>query len=110
MNKKLEDEKAIDDFVELLKNMVEIPGKRTVMIDGRWFEIDTNFDPPLVKELEEDIPSPYCDVCGHCGEIGCCGVSCFLENHVRGKTNCRYEDEIIDEIEEWFDMEGEKGD
>lgn len=56
----------------------------------------------------EEIPSPYCPICEHCGEIGCCGVATFLEHHVRGKTDCMYEDEIIDEIEEWFEMEKEE--
>lgn len=101
----MENDNKVDEFIELLSKMVEVPGKRTVMIDGRWFEIDTNFDPPIIHELEEDIPSPYCEKCGHCGEIGCCGITTFLENHVRGKTDCMYEDEIIDEIEEWFDMQ-----
>lgn len=101
----MENDNKIDEFIELLSKMVEVPGKRTVMIDGRWFEIDTNFDPPIINELEEDIPSPYCKKCGHCGEIGCCGITTFLENHVRGKTDCMYEDEILDEIEEWFDMQ-----
>ena len=57
---------------------------------------------------EDDIPSTYCPICEHCGEIECCGVATFLENHVRGKTNCMYEDEIIDEIEEWFEMQKEE--
>ena len=53
--------------------------------------------------MEEDDWSPYCPVCGHCGETGCCGVACFLEQHVRGKTDCMHEDQIIDEIEEFFE-------
>ena len=53
--------------------------------------------------MEEDDWSPYCPVCGHCGETGCCGVKCFLEEHVRGKTNCMHEDQIIDEIEEFYE-------
>lgn len=60
------------------------------------------------QDMEDDIPSPYCEKCGHCGEIGCCGIKSFLEEHVRGKTNCRYEDEILDEIEEWFEMQKEE--
>ncbi len=35
--------------------------------------------------------SPYCEICGHCGEIGCCGIINFVENHIKGKINCKYE-------------------
>lgn len=55
------------------------------------------------NEIIEDVPSPYCPICDHCGETGCCGVACFLEKHVRGKTNCIHEDQIIDEIEEFYE-------
>lgn len=47
------------------------------------------------KELEE---SPYCEVCGHCGEIGCCGIRNFISEHIEGKTNCRNEGLIINEL------------
>lgn len=57
---------------------------------------------------EDDCESPYCPVCGHCGELGCCGIETFLENHVRGKTDCWYEDAIIDEIEEFFEFYKDK--
>ena len=60
------------------------------------------------QNMEDDIPSPYCEKCGHCGEIGCCGIKSFLEEHVRGKTDCRYEDEILEEIEVWFEMQKEE--
>ena len=46
-----------------------------------------------VKEYD-----PYCKVCGHCGWIDCDGVEQFLNEHVRGKTNCAYEEEIIKQI------------
>lgn len=58
--------------------------------------------------MTEEEYSPYCPVCGHCGEIGCCGIKTFLEHHVRGKTNCEHEAQIIDEIEEMFDYYGKK--
>lgn len=69
---------------------------------------NTLYRPFELEVPEDDIPSPYCEKCGHCGEIGCCGIRVFLENHVRGKTDCMYEDEILDEIEEWFDMQKEE--
>ena len=42
--------------------------------------------------------SPYCEICGHCGDIGCCGIINFVENHIKGKTNCKNEDSVIKEI------------
>ena len=58
--------------------------------------------------MEEEFPSIYCPKCGHCGEIGCCGVETFFNNHVRGKTDCLYEEEIISEIIEMLDFYKEK--
>lgn len=49
------------------------------------------------EELEE---SPYCEVCGHCGYIDCCGIVNFLEEHVKDKTNCKNESGIIQEIKD----------
>ena len=48
-----------------------------------------------IEEEGEDI---YCPTCGHCGDICCCGIYGFLEKHVKGKTNCLYETEILEEI------------
>lgn len=42
--------------------------------------------------------SPYCEVCGTCGHIGCCGIRNFIKEHIEGKTNCKNEAYIIDEI------------
>lgn len=42
--------------------------------------------------------SPYCEICSHCGDIGCCGIINFVENHIKGKTNCKNEDSVIKEI------------
>lgn len=47
---------------------------------------------------ENDEQSPYCEVCGHCGEIGCCGIRNFIEEHIKGKTNCKNEEYIIYEL------------
>lgn len=44
---------------------------------------------------DKDEQSPYCEVCGHCGEIGCCGIRHFIEEHIKGKTNCKNEDFVI---------------
>ena len=41
---------------------------------------------------------PYCENCGACGEVGCDGISHFLEKHVRGKTDCKYEEEFLQDI------------
>lgn len=42
--------------------------------------------------------SPYCDICEGCGEVGCDGIGAFLEKHVRGNTQCRYEEAFIADI------------
>lgn len=47
----------------------------------------------------------YCSTCGHCGETGCCGYIAFLEKHVRGKTSCLYEEQILNDLEEWIRSE-----
>lgn len=47
--------------------------------------------------------SSYCPDCGHCGFIDCDGVESFLEQHVRGKTTCQYEDMVIEEIKLLFE-------
>lgn len=44
---------------------------------------------------EEDL---YCPVCSGCGEVGCDGIRSFLEHHVRGKTDCKYEESYIEDI------------
>lgn len=46
----------------------------------------------------------YCPHCGGCGFIGCDGVQDFLEEHVRGKTNCRQEGLFIDQIVELWEQ------
>ena len=51
--------------------------------------------------------SPYCEICGHCGDIGCCGIINFVENHIKGKTNCKNEDSVIKEIIDICDYETE---
>ena len=52
---------------------------------------------------EEDM---YCPECGTCGFIGCCGVDGWLEKHVRGKTNCQEESNMIEEIKIYCDESG----
>lgn len=47
------------------------------------------------KEIDE---SPYCEVCGTCGCIGCCGIRNFISEHIEGKTNCKNEGWIIQDL------------
>lgn len=47
---------------------------------------------------DEDTFDPYCNVCGGCGFIGCCGIASFLKEHVVGKTNCKNESGFVFEI------------
>lgn len=49
---------------------------------------------------EEIEKSPYCEICGHCGDIGCCGISNFIDKHIKGKTNCKNEEIVISELED----------
>lgn len=62
-------------------------------------EETTNLNTPQEDE-QYDI---YCKKCGTCGYIGCCGVKNFLEQHVKGKTNCLNEASIIGEILSHFE-------
>jgi len=50
------------------------------------------------KGERDSVDSPYCDVCGGCGYIGCCGIERFLKKHVEGKTNCKNEKSFIKQI------------
>lgn len=50
----------------------------------------------LLDDFDEQ--SPYCEVCGTCGYIGCCGIRNFIDEHIKGKTNCKNEDLIISEL------------
>lgn len=56
---------------------------------------------------EKDLESPYCEVCGTCGYIGCCGIRNFIEEHIEGKTNCKNEDIIINELIDLCDYKDE---
>lgn len=47
----------------------------------------------------------YCKKCGGCGYIGCCGIRKFLETHVRGKTDCLWEDSFLSEIINYIEYE-----
>ena len=55
----------------------------------------------------EDNESPYCEVCGHCGDIECCGIRDFIEHHIKGKTNCKNEQDIIYELIDLCDYKDE---
>ena len=50
----------------------------------------------LLDDIDEQ--SPYCEACGTCGYIGCCGIRNFIEEHIKGKTNCKNEDSIISDL------------
>lgn len=47
------------------------------------------------EEIDE---SPYCEVCGTCGCIDCCGIRNFIAEHIEGKTNCKNESWIIQDL------------
>lgn len=52
----------------------------------------------MIESDEEPNYNPYCETCGTCGYIGCCGVRSFIDEHIKGKTNCKNEDLIISEL------------
>jgi hypothetical protein len=56
-----------------------------------------NLEAILDKHQEQE-ESPYCEVCGHCGYIGCCGIENFIDKHIKRKTNCKNEDFVIQEL------------
>lgn len=49
--------------------------------------------------------SYYCEKCHGCGYIECDGVESFLKNHVVSNTDCKHEEQFIDEIIEHFESE-----
>ncbi len=63
---------------------------------------DASYTKEFIKKNVIEEFDPYCEVCEGCGFIGCCGIKNFLEEHVRGKTNCKNEDMFIDEIISWI--------
>lgn len=76
-------------------------GKLTTDINREILDVIDQVEVQLLL-IEDPI---YCPVCEHCGETGCCGYINFLEKHVRGKTNCLYEETILDDLEEWIKEE-----
>lgn len=60
------------------------------------------YQPIRHDEMKEEDDSPYCKECGGCGEVGCDGIVSFLEKHVRGKTDCMYEESYIEDIIEAY--------
>lgn len=80
---------------------IETFGKMTTDINREILELLDEIE-AQVGLIEEPV---YCPVCDHCGETGCCGFIGFLEKHVRGKTDCIYEDQILDDLEKWIKEE-----
>lgn len=87
----------------------DLDGKVKISTYGKMaVDINREIEEWLIQvQVEIDnIENPiYCPECGHCGETGCCGFIAFLEKHVRGKTNCLYEQEILNDLEEWIRSE-----
>lgn len=55
----------------------------------------------VINWLQKD--ELICPTCNSCGFIDCCGVKDFLDNHIKGKTNCLYETFIIHDINKCVD-------
>lgn len=86
--------KRINDAIDFIDNIKVVSYESDEVYYFK--EIPEGYD--LWNILYEEDESSYCEVCGHCGEIGCCGIKNFLSEHVEGKTNCKNEDVIIQEI------------
>ena len=56
----------------------------------------------LSNQTPQDQGSVYCDVCRGCGEVGCDGIDSFLNEHVKGKTDCAYEESYLLDIAETY--------
>lgn len=61
-----------------------------------------------MEKNNEEFESPYCEICGHCGYTDCCGIIGFLNEHVKGKTNCKHEEQIIEELIWLFENVGKE--
>lgn len=48
--------------------------------------------------MNKENESPYCEICGTCGCIDCCGIRNFISEHIEGKTNCKNESWIIQDL------------
>jgi len=56
-----------------------------------------------VEEIQSSICDEiYCKTCGGCGEVGCDGIESFLNKHIKGKTDCLYEESYITDIIEFY--------
>lgn len=51
----------------------------------------------------------YCETCGGCGVVECCGIEHFLRSHVEGQTNCPHESDFIEGIIDWWNFTNKKG-
>jgi len=71
--------------------------------DASYVELETTLD-IVPKEHPSDggCDELYCKTCGGCGEVGCDGIATFLNKHVRGKTNCLYEESYIEDVIEMY--------
>lgn len=58
-----------------------------------------------MEKIDETEESPYCDICGTCGYIDCCGIDSFIDEHIKGKTNCKNEATIICELKDLCDYQ-----
>jgi hypothetical protein len=59
----------------------------------------------LENRTEEEEYNPYCEVCGGCGYYECDGIIAFLDKHIEGKTNCKYEASYLEDIALVFSWE-----
>lgn len=78
----------------------DFPPKCRKLVCKRDGSIKPQEKTEIAKNANED--EVYCKICRGCGEVGCDGIKSFLEKHVRGKTDCLYEDSFINDIEEFY--------
>jgi len=67
--------------------------KPSELFEGENSGLKKAFDEASFEDVEI-----YCRSCGGCGEVGCDGIEGFLNKHVKGQTDCFYEESYIRDI------------
>ena len=94
-----ERQSEFDSTCSMLRGMgVKFNGKELSRIRRQWKDAQKS----NVSGQNNDDETYYCEKCHGCGYIGCDGVESFLKNHVSDNTDCKHEEQFIDEIIEYI--------
>lgn len=95
-----ERQSEFDSTCSMLRGMgVKFNGKELSRIRRQWKDAQKS----NVSDQNDEDETYYCEKCHGCGYIGCDGVESFLKNHVSSNTDCKHEEQFIDEIIEHFE-------